>query len=85
MQDAWSQVSVEELLVQNPDMIILGDATWGGVTVEDVIARQTWAGMKAVQDGKIYTFNDNLVARPGPRLIDGLEEFAKLFHPELMQ
>jgi iron complex transport system substrate-binding protein len=83
MADAWVQISVEELLVQNPDMIILGDATWGGVTPEDVIARQTWAGMQAVQAGKIYTFDDNLVSRPGPRLVDGLEAFAKLFHPEL--
>jgi iron complex transport system substrate-binding protein len=83
MADAWVQVSVEELLVKNPDMIILGDATWGGVTPEDVIARQTWAGMQAVQAGKIYSFDDNLVSRPGPRLVDGLEAFAELFHPEL--
>ena len=83
MADAWVQISVEELLVKNPDMIILGDATWGGVTPEDVIARQTWAGMEAVQAGMIYAFDDNLVSRPGPRLVDGLEAFAKLFHPEL--
>jgi iron complex transport system substrate-binding protein len=83
MQDAWTQVSVEELLVQNPDLIVLGDATWGGVTPQDVQARQSWASMQAVQEGKIYTFDDNLVSRPGPRLVDGLEAFAKLFHPEL--
>jgi iron complex transport system substrate-binding protein len=83
LADAWVQISVEELLVQNPDMIILGDYTWGGVTPENVVARQTWAGMQAVQTGKIYTFDDNQVSRPGPRLVDGLEAFAKLFHPEL--
>jgi iron complex transport system substrate-binding protein len=83
MQDAWTQVSVEELLVQNPDMIILGDATWGGVTPQDVQARESWSGMQAVQAGKIYTFDDNLVSRPGPRMVDGVEAFAKLFHPEL--
>ena len=83
MQDAWTQISVEELLVQSPDLIILGDATWGGVTPQDVQARESWAGMQAVKDGNIYTFDDNLVSRPGPRLVDGLEAFAKLFHPEL--
>lgn len=85
MTDPWVQVSVEELLVQDPDMIILGDFTWGGVTPENVVARQTWAGMQAVQQGRIYTFDDNLVSRPGPRLIDGLEAFAALFHPDLFQ
>jgi len=83
MQDAWTQVSVEELLVQNPEMIVLGDATWGGITPEDVQARESWAGMQAVKDGKIYTFDDNLVSRPGPRLVDGLESFAQLFHPDI--
>ncbi len=85
MQDAWTQVSVEELLVENPDMIILGDATWGGVTPEDVQARASWSGLQAVQAGKIYVFDDNLVSRPGPRMVDGLEAFARLFHPELFQ
>ena len=26
-------------------------------------------------------FDDNLVSRPGPRLVDGLEALAKLLHP----
>jgi iron complex transport system substrate-binding protein len=38
-----------------------------------------------VKNGAVYTFDDNLASRPGPRLIDGLEAFAKLFHPELFK
>jgi iron complex transport system substrate-binding protein len=30
-------------------------------------------------------FDDNLVSRPGPRLIEGLETLAKLIHPELFK
>ncbi|MCA9875447.1 MAG: ABC transporter substrate-binding protein [Anaerolineales bacterium] len=81
----WAQLSIEELLSQNPDIILLGDYTWGGVTPEDVAARESWNGLTAVQTGAVHTFDDNTVSRPGPRLVDGLEAMARELHPELFQ
>jgi iron complex transport system substrate-binding protein len=83
LEGEWIQISAEELITQNPDVIILGDYTWGGVTPEQVAARAGWDSIAAVVNGKVYTFDDNLVSRPGPRLIDGLEAMARLLHPEL--
>ncbi len=81
----WVQVSVETLLTRQPDYIVLGDNTYGGVTPDQVKARAGWDALKAVQDGKVYIFDDNTVSRPGPRLVDGLEAMAKLIHPELFK
>ena len=78
----WAQISQEQLVVKNPDIILLGDAQWG-TTPEMVASRAGWDGIKAVQNGKIIPFNDDLVSRPGPRLVEGLEELAKAIHPEL--
>jgi iron complex transport system substrate-binding protein len=85
LRGEWIQVSVEELLVRDPDIILLGDATYGGVTPEMVKARTGWEGIKAVKEDRIYPFDDNLVSRPGPRLVDGLEAMARLLHPELFE
>jgi iron complex transport system substrate-binding protein len=85
LNDAWVQISVEELISQNPDVILLGDYTYGGVTPEDVIARPGWEAIAAVQNQRVYPFDDNLVSRPGPRMVDGLEALAKLLHPELFE
>jgi iron complex transport system substrate-binding protein len=82
LTSAWAQISIEELLVQDPDFILLGDAIWG-VTAEQVAARAGWEGLTAVKEGRVLPFNDDLVSRPGPRLVDGLEELARLIHPEL--
>ena len=82
MQDAWAQISLEELLVQDPDFILLGDAAYG-MTPEQVAARAGWEGLQAVQQNQIFVFNDDLASRPGPRLVDALEELARLIHPEL--
>lgn len=82
LTSAWAQISIEELLVQDPDYILLGDAIWG-VTPEQVAARAGWEELTAVKEGRVLPFNDDLVSRPGPRLVDGLEELARLIHPEL--
>jgi iron complex transport system substrate-binding protein len=81
----WVQISVEQILAQQPDLIVLGDNTYGGITPEQVKARAGWGTLKAVEDGKVFTFDDNTVSRPGPRLVDGLEAMAKLLHPDLFK
>ena len=81
----WVQVSVEELLAKQPDLIVLGDNTYGGVTPEQVAGRTGWQTLKAVRQQKVFIFDDNLVSRPGPRLVDGLEAMAKLLHPDLFK
>jgi iron complex transport system substrate-binding protein len=85
LDNEWVQVSIEELIAKDPELILIGDTTWGGVTVEDVRARSGWDSLTAVRTGQLFSFDDNLVSRPGPRLVDGLEAMAKLLHPELFQ
>jgi len=80
----WAQISQEELIVQNPDIVLLGDAKYG-MTAEVVKQRAGWDSIKAVKDGRVIVFDDDLVSRPGPRLVDGLEALARAIHPELFQ
>ncbi|MDH5508275.1 MAG: ABC transporter substrate-binding protein, partial [Anaerolineae bacterium] len=81
LQGSYAQFSIEQLVLQDPAVILLGDAVYG-VTPELVAGRQGWEGLSAVANGQVLAFDDNLVSRPGPRLIDGLEALAALLHPE---
>jgi iron complex transport system substrate-binding protein len=36
----------------------------------------------AVVNGRVFRINDDHLDRPGPRLVDGLEEMARALHPE---
>ncbi len=78
----WAQISQEELILQDPHIILLGDAAYG-VTVEQVAARPGWDTLQAVRQQRVYPFDDDLVSRPGPRLVDGLVALARIFHPDL--
>lgn len=82
MEGQYLQISVEELLVRDPQVILLGDSAYG-VTAESLSERPGWNNISALLNGRIYAFDDNLVSRPGPRLVDGLEELARLLHPDL--
>jgi len=79
------QVSAEQIIARNPDVIILGDSLlpFNPQTPAMVKARPGWAGIAAVRTSQIFPLDDSLLERPGPRLIDGLEEMARLIHPEL--
>lgn len=85
LESSWAQISLENLVTEDPDVILLGDAVWGGVTAEAVAARAGWNSLSAVKNSRVYPFDDNLVSRPGPRMVDGLEQLARLLHPELFE
>ena len=80
--EGWVQVSSEEILRINPDLILLGDI-YAGVTPETAAARPGWDVLNAVKSGKVVPFNDDLVSRPTARLVTGLEALAVLLHPEV--
>jgi iron complex transport system substrate-binding protein len=82
--DAYPQLSLEQIVVANPSIILLGDAMWG-VTTESVLARPGWETIEAVKSNQIFPIDDNLISRPGPRLVDGLEALAKILHPGLFE
>ncbi len=82
--DAYPQLSLEQIVVENPSIIILGDSMWG-VTPESVLERAGWESIEAVKSEQIFPIDDNLISRPGPRLVDGLEALAKILHPEVFE
>jgi iron complex transport system substrate-binding protein len=77
----YPQLSPEQIIRLNPQVIVLGDAAYG-VSPRSVRQRPGFDATRAVQLNHIYPFNDTLVSRPGPRIVDGLEQLARLLHPE---
>lgn len=80
----WVAISLEQLLVLDPDVILLGDAAYGE-TPEKVAARPGWDALTAVKNGQIFPFDDNLVSRPGPRWVDALEALLEVLHPGVLK
>jgi iron complex transport system substrate-binding protein len=73
--------SLEALVKLNPQIIVLGDAAYG-TTVDSVKSRGGWSSISAMQTGKVYPFDDELISRAGPRIMIGLQKLARLIHPQ---
>jgi iron complex transport system substrate-binding protein len=78
----FPQVSAEQIIAADPDVIVLADANYG-MTAEMVGARPGWEAIAAVESQRVLPIDDDLVSRPGPRVIEGIEAVARLLHPEL--
>jgi iron complex transport system substrate-binding protein len=78
---SYIQISSEEILQQDPEIILLSDALYGE-SAETVSQRAGWEQITAVKEGNIYPFDPFLLSVPGPRLVEGYEQLAELLHPE---
>lgn len=75
-----AQPSVEEVLARPPDVIFL--ATEGDARAELIDAVPALASLTAVQEGRVYAVEPDLILRPSPRTINVLESIARILHPE---
>ena len=81
----WPQLSMEAIVLKDPDVVVLADHNYGE-TAEMVKERPGWEDIAAVREGRIIEItNDDIVSRPGPRIVEGLEFLAQAFHPDLFE
>jgi iron complex transport system substrate-binding protein len=50
---------------------------------EALASRPGFSSLTAVQEGRVEILEDNLVSRPGPRVVLGVEAIARALHPEV--
>ena len=66
------QVGIEAVLAADPQVIIAG--TDGAVRPRWLDAWTRWPALAAVRAGALYAVDANLLHRPGPRFVDGIEQ-----------
>jgi iron complex transport system substrate-binding protein len=81
---AYPQLSAEEILRGDPEIIVLAAADYSAKP-EQVAARSGWGAINAVKNNRIVSIAPNLINRPGPRVGEAAEAYARLVHPELFR
>ena len=78
-------VTTEQVRARAPEVIV---ACWCGArklpSIELLTRRPGWGDLPAVRAGRVFAVLEPLYGRPGPRLVDGLEELAGLLHGDLV-
>jgi len=79
--------AIEEALKKKPQVIIVTPmrADDAAAARQRVLREPAWAVLPAVKSGRVYAVNQDTIDRAGPRIVDAIEEMARLLHPELFR
>ena len=82
---AWPQVSLETMVSWAPEVIIttdnMGEEGEFEKKLEEMRGTDGWKSLPAMRNRRVCNIDGDLLNRPGPRLIDALEQIAALLHP----
>ncbi len=82
---AWPLFGLEAIVAKNPDVIIT--STGSPEKIPEIIQKMSetegWREVTAIKRKAVIFVDLNLIGRPGPRIVDGLEAIARAIHPEL--
>lgn len=81
--EGYPNFSTEVLVEQDPAVYVAMSGSMG--EPGDLAKRSGFADLTAVQSDRVYVIEDNLIARPSPRLAEGLRRLAEMIHPEAFQ
>ena len=79
----YPELTSEFIIAQNPEVIVYTIGPMTTTTESEIAGREGWSGISAVAGDNIYSIDDNLLSRYGPRIVDGFEQLAEMIHPEL--
>ena len=78
----WPELSMEAVLQADPEIIVIPGPA-GPALAEKLRGDPKWQQVSAVRAGRFVLISDqNVVSRPGPRVVDGLDLLARGLHPE---
>jgi iron complex transport system substrate-binding protein len=78
----YPRFSMEEVLVQDPEVILLSSMKSRDPLVKQRRWWERWKTISAVKHGRIFVLDSDLIHRPSPRMGEGLEQVARAIHPE---
>jgi iron complex transport system substrate-binding protein len=83
--DHSARITWERLAEADPDLLVVMPCGYDEAGAASQLALMTdrpeWQELRAVRAGRVYPVDANgCFSRPGPRLVDGIERLAEIFH-----
>lgn len=83
VEENYPQISAEKVAERQPEVILYPDYHGSAdFVLEEMAARPGWENVPAVVNERLYSVDDNTFARPGPRVVEAVEEAAEIFYPD---
>jgi ABC-type Fe3+-hydroxamate transport system substrate-binding protein len=79
----YPRLSIEAVLKEDPQLIIFPVGASEGIPQGEQELWRRWKTMTAVKTDSFHRIASDLLNRPGPRIVLGLERLAEIIHPEV--
>lgn len=79
---AYPRLSMEVVVREDPELLVFPSHIMDALSTERAYW-QRWPTLSAVKADAFHQVPSDLLSRPGPRVVQGLEILAKLIHPEV--
>lgn len=76
----------EAIFNADPEVIVISKGAMAdscGLTPDVIKGRAGWDQLSSIQNDRIYEIDEPIITRPGPRIVDAIEELASKFYPEI--
>jgi iron complex transport system substrate-binding protein len=80
---SYPRLSLEEVVRQDPEVILFPVGDDEGIPEQEQQRWLKWTTLSAVRQNRFVRIPSVLLDRPGPRVVDGLEQLARQLHPDL--
>jgi iron complex transport system substrate-binding protein len=81
-KEVYPRFGMEEILKRSPEVILISSMNPKGDYQKIFLEWSRWKTIPAVKNKRIHLIDSDLIDRPSPRIIEGLEEMARILHPE---
>ncbi len=78
----YPHLDMEAVLKEDPQIIVFPIGKAEGIPPGEQQLWQRWTVLSAVKQGRLHQIPADLLNRPGPRIVEGLEQLARIIHPE---
>lgn len=80
----YPRLSMEAVLKEDPELILFPVGEAEGIPETEQQRWRRWDSLSAVKDGRFHQVDANLLNRPGPRIVEGLEMLVRILHPGVL-
>ena len=78
----YPHLNMEAVLKEDPEIIIFPIGKAEGISLAEQQEWLRWTSLSAVKQGRLHQISADILNRPGPRIVEGLETLARIIHPE---
>jgi iron complex transport system substrate-binding protein len=80
----YPRLTMETVLKEDPEVLIFPMGSVETVPRREQQEWRRWTTLTAVQQNRLREVSADALNRPGPRVMDGLEELVRVIHPEAL-